>query len=59
MDALCKKLSGREDVWYATNREICNYVTAARSTDLDAGENRTGTDLWIEKDGERLLLKTK
>lgn len=35
MDALCRKLSGREVVWYATNREVCDHVTTARSADLD------------------------
>lgn len=57
MDTICRKLAGREGIWYATNRKICNYVTAARSADLDAGVNNTGIDLFIEKDGENLILK--
>lgn len=31
MERLCASLAGREDVWYATNQEIADYVTAARS----------------------------
>ena len=54
MDRLCKKLSGKEDVWYATNREICDYVTATRSVKDFSGINNTGFDLFIEKDGEKI-----
>lgn len=28
LENFCKKISGKEDVWYATNGEIYNYVTA-------------------------------
>ncbi len=28
LENFCKKISGREDVWYATNGEIYDYVTA-------------------------------
>ena len=43
------------DVWYATNREICDYVTAARSVKELSGINNTGFDLFIEKDGEKTV----
>ena len=55
MDRLCKKLSGKEDIWYATNREICDYVTAARSVKEFSGINNTGFDLFIEKNGEKTV----
>lgn len=55
MDMLCKKLSGKEDVWYATNREICDYVTVARNVKEFSGINNTGFDLFIEKDGEKTV----
>lgn len=55
MDMLCKKLSGKEDVWYATNREICDYVTVARNVKELSGINNTGFDLFIEKDGEKTV----
>ena len=55
MDMLCKILSGKEDVWYATNREICDYVTAAKSIKDYAGKNNTGFDLYIEKDGKKII----
>ena len=33
---VCEALQGREDVWYATNMEIYEYVTAMRSLVLSA-----------------------
>lgn len=57
MNRLCKKLSGKEDVWYATNRVICDYVMAARSVKELSGINNIGFDLFIEKDGEKIRWK--
>ncbi len=31
LDKICEKISGHEDVWYATNMEIYEYVTAYNS----------------------------
>ena len=56
MDKLCKKLSGKEDVWYAVNREICDYVTASGSVKEFSGINNNGFDLFIEKDSENIRL---
>lgn len=28
LDEICEKLAGHEDIWYATNIEICEYVHA-------------------------------
>ncbi len=33
---ICERLQGREDIWYATNMEIYEYVTAMRSLVLSA-----------------------
>lgn len=51
METLCKKLSGKDDIWYASNREICDYVLAVRGIDSFSGINNTGMDLFFEKDG--------
>ena len=45
------------DGWYATNREICDYVTAARNVQDFSGINNTGFDLFIEKDGKNIIRK--
>ncbi len=45
-----QKASGREEVWYATNGEICNYVNAAKQLQYSAtGDyifNPSCTDIW-------------
>ena len=30
MEDFCAKLAGKEDIWYATNMEIHDYITAFR-----------------------------
>lgn len=47
-------VSGKEDVWYATNIEIYEYVTAYRRLQFsmtgDAVYNPSAVDVWIDKD---------
>ena len=47
------------DGWYATNREICDYVTAASSIKEFSIINNTGFDLFIEKDSKNIIRKTE
>lgn len=53
---ICDKISGREDVWYATNMEIHEYVQAYHSLVQDADGTRiynpTLHTIWLEADGE-------
>ena len=55
MEELCRRLSGREDLWYATNIEICEYVEAYHrlvfSADGRRVKNPTVTDVWLDADG--------
>ncbi|HBA49836.1 MAG TPA: polysaccharide deacetylase [Lachnospiraceae bacterium] len=48
---------GHEDVWYATNIQIYDYVQAYRSLEFSVDGrqvyNPTATELFFEKDGER------
>ncbi len=57
----CKKLSGRPDVWYATNIEIYDYVKAYESLktsyDKKIIHNPSSCDVWFDKDGEIYLVK--
>ncbi len=52
IEQLCEILGGREDVWYATNIEICDYVHAYRSLVFSADGTRvynpTVTELCFE-----------
>lgn len=53
VEELFKALSGRPDVWYASNIEICDYVTAMRRAFFDDTyiDNPTNTTLFFSVDG--------
>ncbi len=48
------RVGGRDDIWYATNIEVYDYVTAWRglvySADATRVYNPSATDLWIKVD---------
>ncbi len=54
MEEICQKLSGREDIWYATNIEIYEYVEAYHSLVFSADSskiyNPTLKTIWFEVD---------
>ena len=54
LDRICASLSGFDDVWYATNIEICEYVKAYRSLVFSADGmtvyNPTLFDIWFNVD---------
>ncbi len=57
MENICKSLSNKNDVWYATNGEICEYITALRSFEATGcKKNNTEHNLYIEFDGKRIVL---
>lgn len=51
IDKFCEKMSGKEDIWYATNLEICNYLQATRSQEFSADgrtmKNPTAISVWV------------
>jgi hypothetical protein len=51
MEQFGAKMGGREDVWYATNIEIADYVQALRrvefSADFGMALNPSAADVWI------------
>lgn len=51
IEKFCQKMSGKEDIWYATNLEICEYIQATRSQEFSADglsmKNPTATSVWI------------
>ncbi|MBO5907354.1 MAG: polysaccharide deacetylase family protein [Clostridia bacterium] len=71
LDKICDSLGGREDVWYATNMEIYDYVNAYNSLVWSAdglkAYNPTLTTVWFYmrgniysvKSGELLVLPPK
>ncbi len=60
-DEICQKLSGKSDVWYATNIEICDYVNAYGSLRYSADGtiiyNPTLYTVWFDIDGKVYSLK--
>ncbi len=62
MEKICQNLSGREDVWYATNIEIYNYTKAYNSLIYSADStivyNPTLFDIWFDVDGTLYCVKS-
>lgn len=56
IEAFAEKMGNRDDIYYATNIEIYDYVEAycqlRFSSDLTYVENPTATDLWFSVDGK-------
>lgn len=59
MERLVQMLAGDGRIWYATNIEICDYMTAQRLLRVSADEkmltNPTATDVWVEKDKREIV----
>lgn len=61
IESFCEKMSGKEDIWYATNGEIYNYQEAFKqlrfSTDVTRVENPTAYDLWFTYNNKAYMVK--
>lgn len=62
LEGICKKLSGKSDVWYATNIEIYDYVEAYNSLIYSADEtiiyNPTLYDVFFDADGKTYCVES-
>ena len=62
LEKMCKKLSGHEDVWYATNIEICEYVKAFNSLVFNAEGtkvyNPTLKTIWFYHGGKDYKIES-
>lgn len=51
-EEFCQSISGCEDIWYATNLEIWEYVTAAKNLVISADQTRiynpSAISVWVE-----------
>ena len=60
MEDFCKKVSGHDDIWYASNIEIKDYITAMRSLVTDVEEtmvyNPSGETIYLEAGGRILTV---
>lgn len=61
IEDFCAKMGGRQDIWYATNMEIYEYLTAARSivasVDGSRIHNPTATALYLGAGGKNIFLE--
>lgn len=59
-ERFCRMMGDRDDIWYATNIEICDYLNAASRMISSIDETRifnpTSTPIWIEKDGNKAIV---
>lgn len=62
LDLLCEKLAGRDDIWYATNGEIREYVRAYDSLVFSADGtkiyNPTLLTVWFDLDGKLYEIRS-
>jgi len=53
-------MSGHDNVWYATNIEIVDYVNATKalkiSLDLDTFYNPSAINVWLTADGQTIEI---
>ena len=61
IEEFAEYMGGREDIWYATNIEIYDYVQAFNrletSYDKKTIHNPTTIDVWVEIDHNPILVK--
>ena len=62
IEKFCNEISGKDDTWYATNIEICDYVMAYNSLVTSANGrkiyNPTLKEIWLNIDGKTLSVKS-
>lgn len=60
MENFCAYAAGKEDVWYATNIEIYDYIMASRSlmvgVDGQTVYNPSCIPVWVSADGAPLKI---
>ena len=62
IEKICQALAGMEDTYYATNIEICDYITAQRALILSQDQktifNPSAISVWISSDGSAIEIKS-
>ncbi len=60
IEEVCKLLGGRDDIWYAANIEIYNYMTALKrlevSADMRMVHNPSAIPVWVNWDDETVKI---
>ncbi|MBQ6894265.1 MAG: hypothetical protein IJN40_02070 [Clostridia bacterium] len=62
IEQICEKLANNDEIWYATNIEICDYVNAYKSLIYSANGmtiyNPTLYEIWFDVDGVTHSIKS-
>ena len=62
IENFCKKMSFRDDIWFATNIEIYDYTRAYNSLEFSIDGNMvynpSAFDVWFLKDGKEFTVKS-
>jgi len=62
MEEFAEKVSGKDDVWYATNIEICRYINAIHNLTVSADGrtfcNFSSIPVWLSYDGKLYTVKS-
>ena len=62
IEQICEKLANNDEIWYATNIEICDYVNAYKSLIYSANGktiyNPTLYEIWFDVDGVPYSIKS-
>lgn len=60
IEKFAELMGGHNDIWYATNIEIYDYINAYKAVRFNLSqtiaENPTSTDVWIDKNGKIYML---
>lgn len=61
IEEFCEFIGNRDDIWYATNIEIVDYMNAAKNLKFTAkGDmvyNPSAITVWLEVDGKKISVK--
>ncbi len=61
MEEFCEMVGGHNDIWYATNIEIVDYMNAAKNlkytVDMNKVHNPSAISVWISVDGKIYSIK--
>lgn len=62
IEEFCEYMGGREDIWYATNGEIYDYVKAYEALQIgverNVVHNPTAIDVWFEENGQIYCVRS-
>lgn len=60
MHQFCESVAKMDDVWFATNIELYDYITALRAVSLSVDRsiafNPSGMDVWLEVNGDAVKI---